>query len=227
VIPLQFAVLVGVGMSMLLYIVTQSNELDTRRLVVRDDGGIDEVDPPDKVLAHDVVVLQPYGSLFFATAPILEEQLPTVTDDSGGSVVILRFRGKPDIGSTLIDILETYSVSLDQVGSKLMIVTDSDRIINQLDRTGAIEQIGNENVYRGGTRLLGTVIQASSDAQDWVTTQLGRDDTGIEETPIDNLTMGDLPTDATLAMPGGHEQADRTDDTADGEDQGTSDSDET
>jgi SulP family sulfate permease len=227
VIPLQFAVLVGVGMSMLLYIVTQSNELDTRRLVVRDDGGIDEVDPPDKVLAHDVVVLQPYGSLFFATAPILEEQLPTVTDDSGGSVVILRFRGKPDIGSTLLDILETYSVSLDQVGSKLMIVTDSDRIINQLDRTGAIEQIGNENVYRGGTRLLGTVIQASSDAQDWVTTQLGRDDTGIEETPIDNLTMGDLPTDATLAMPGGHEQADRTDDAADGEDQGTSDSDET
>jgi SulP family sulfate permease len=194
---------------------------------VREDGGIDEVDPPDEVPAHDVVVLQPYGSLFFATAPILEEQLPTVTEDSGGSVVILRFRGKPDIGSTLIDVLETYSVSLDQVGSKLMIVTDSDRIINQLDRTGAIEQIGDENVYRGGTRLLGTVIQASSDAQDWVTTQLGRDDTPIEETPIDDLTMGDLPTDARLAIPGADKQAHQAEDAADSEDEETSDSDET
>jgi hypothetical protein len=142
-------------------------------------------------------------------------------------VVILRFRGKPDIGSTLIDILETYSVSLDQVGSKLMVVTDSDRIIEQLDRTGAIKQIGNENVYRGGTRLLGTVIKASSDAQDWVTAQLNRDDTPIEETPIDNLTMGDLPTDARLVIPGDDEQADHAEDSADSKDEETRDSDET
>ena len=77
------------------------------------------------------------------------------------------------------------------------------------------------------TRLLGTVIRASSDAQDWVTAQLNRDDTPIEETPIDNLTMGDLPTNATLTIPGDHEQADRTDDATDSKDQGPSDSDET
>lgn len=164
------------------------------------DGGIDEVDPPDEVPAHDVVVLQPYGSLFFASAPILEQQLPTVTEESVGSVVILRLRGKPDIGSTLIGILVDYAVSLEDVGSKLMIVTDSDRVIEQLERTGATETIGDDDLYRGGTRLLGTVIEASSDAQDWVVAQLGREDTPIGETPIDDLTMGDLPTDATMIV---------------------------
>jgi SulP family sulfate permease len=200
VIPLQFAVLVGVGMSMIMNVVNQANQLETRRLVVRDDGGIDEVDPPAEVPAHDVVVLQPYGSLFFASAPALEEQLPTVTEASIGSAVIIRLRGKPDVGSTLIGILDSYAASLVQVGSKLMMVTDSDRILQQLERTGVAEQIGDENLYRGGTRLLGTVIQASSDAQDWVAARMTDDDTPIEGSPIDKLTMGDLPTDATLAV---------------------------
>ena len=181
VIPLQYAVLIGVGMSMILYVFRQANQLETRRLVVADDGGIDEVEPPVEVPSHDVVVLQAYGSLFFAAAPVLEKQLPTVTEDSVGSVVILRFRGKPDVGSTLIDILRTYSVALNEVGSKLVIVTDSDRIVEQLERTGVTRVIGAENVYRSGKRLLGTVIEASKDAQDWV----------------DGLDPGDEPGDRT------------------------------
>ena len=150
--------------------------------------------------AHDVVVLQPYGSLFFASAPVLQQQLPSVTEASVGSVVVLRFRGKPDVGSTLIDILGDYADSLHAVGSRLMIVTDSDLIIEQLERTGAVRKIGEDGLYRGGTRLLGTVIQAASDAQDWVVEQLDRDDLAVEETPIDRLTMGDLATDATMAI---------------------------
>ncbi len=199
-VPLQYAVLVGVGMSGLLYVIRQANQLDTRRLMVRTDGGIDEVDPPVEVPAHDVVVLQPYGSLFFASAPVLQQQLPSVTEASVGSVVVLRFRGKPDVGSTLIDILGDYADSLHAVGSRLMIVTDSDLIIEQLERTGAVRKIGEDGLYRGGTRLLGTVIQAASDAQDWVVEQLDRDDLAVEETPIDRLTMGDLATDATMAI---------------------------
>ena len=172
-IPLQFAVLVGVGISMILYVVRQSNQLRTLRLVVGDDGGVDEVEPPETVPAHDVVLLQPYGSLFFAAAPTFESQLPVVTDESVGSVVILRFRGKPDVGATLIDVLERYNTSLDDVGSKLVIVTDSERILEQMRRTGLADQIGQEDLYKGGTRLLATVISANRDAQDWVSAHRG------------------------------------------------------
>ena len=167
-IPLQFSVLIGVGISMILYIARQADQLETRRLVLADDGGIDEIDPPAEVPGHEVVVLQPYGSLFFASAPMFEEELPTVTDGSVGSVVILRFRGKPDVGVTLLEVLARYSTSLEEAGSKLMIVTDSDRIIDQLEQFGLIENIGTEDLYRGTRRLSETVRRATADAEEWV-----------------------------------------------------------
>ncbi|MGI9616241.1 MAG: SulP family inorganic anion transporter, partial [Acidimicrobiales bacterium] len=41
-IPLQYAVLVGVGIAMILFIVRQSNQLETRRIVINDDGVLEE-----------------------------------------------------------------------------------------------------------------------------------------------------------------------------------------
>jgi len=179
-IPLQYAVLVGVGMSMILYVIRQANQLETFRLVLDDDGGVDEVGPPDDVGPHEVIILQPYGSLFFAAAPVFREHLPDVTENSVGSVVILRLRGKPDVGSTLIDVLVDYSESLRERGSKLMIVTTSDRIIEQLHKTGAAEAIGESNLYRSEPRLLATVSRAARDAAEWVDERRGVDPTRAE-----------------------------------------------
>ena len=93
VIPLQFAVLVGVGLSVVLHAVRQSNRLTIRRRLINADGTIVETDPPAELPANEVVVLQPYGSLFFAAAPTFEASLPNPTASSGGSVVIVRLRG--------------------------------------------------------------------------------------------------------------------------------------
>jgi len=167
-IPLQFSVLIGVGMSMILYIVSQASKLDTRRLVFAEDGGIDEVSPPIDVPPGEVVVLQPYGSLFFASVGMFEAELPTVTEASVRSVVILRFRGKPDVGVTLLEVLNRYSHSLEAVGSKLVIVTDSDRIFDQLVQSGIAENIGAEDLYRGTSRLTATVRRAADDGAAWI-----------------------------------------------------------
>ncbi len=86
VIPLQFAVLVGVGISVILFVLRQSTRLVTRRLVFHDDGRVEEIDPPATVPPHEVIVLQPYGALFFATASTLLEQIPSVTPESRHSV---------------------------------------------------------------------------------------------------------------------------------------------
>ena len=51
------------------------------------------------------VILQPYGSLFFASAPVFEAALPTVEDTSQHAVVILRLRGRTDLGATFLDVL--------------------------------------------------------------------------------------------------------------------------
>ena len=168
VIPLQYAVLVGVGISVLLFVIRQSTRLVTKRLLFHDDGRIEEVEPRSEVPPDSVTVLQPYGALFFATASTLVEQVPAVTPESRNSVVILRVRGADDAGATLIDVLETYAGSLREVDSKLMLVTDNERVIRQLRVTGATDVIGTQNVYRSNAFIGETTRRAYDDALAWV-----------------------------------------------------------
>lgn len=173
IIPLQYAVIVGVGMSLVLYTVRQSNQITVRRLVVDDQHRIREIEPPAEVPGHDVVALQPYGSLFFAAAPVFEDQLPKVTEDSTNSVVILRLRGKNDLGSTLMDVLDRYAMALAAVDSKLVLVSVSDRIQEQLTVTGVTATVGTDNIYTSDEWLGETVKRAYRDAQDWISDQAG------------------------------------------------------
>ncbi len=168
VIPLQFAVLVGVGISTILFVLRQSTRLVTHRLIFHDDGRVEEVDPPETVPPNTVIALQPYGALFFATASTLLEQVPKVTPESRNSVVILRIRGADDAGATLIDVVTTYARSLREVDSKLMIVTGNRNVIRQLRVTGATDVIGADNIYRSTAFLGETSRQAYTDATSWV-----------------------------------------------------------
>ena len=168
VIPLQYAVLAGVGLSVLLHVVRQSNQVTIRRRIRDADGHLVEVDPPPELPAHDVVMLQPYGSLFFAAAPVFETALPSVGAASVGSVVILRLRGRSDLGTTFMDVLRRYAEALAAAGSKLVIVSANERIIEQLAVTGITAVIGDDNVYPGDERVGAATERAQAAADAWV-----------------------------------------------------------
>jgi SulP family sulfate permease len=146
-IPLQTAVLAGAGISIILYVVRQSNQVRVMEWRLDEEGRRKEVDPPSTVPANTVLVLQPYGSLFFAAAPVFEKALPEVTASSRNTVVILRLRGKSDLGSTFMEVVERYAVKLRATESKLVIVSASDRVIEQLAITGVTDVIGEDNIY--------------------------------------------------------------------------------
>ena len=94
VIPLQYAVLVGVGLSVILHVVRQSNQVTIKRWLLDPEGNLIETAPPAHLPANEVVVLQPYGSLFFAAAPVLESQLPAPAD------AVAQLRGDPPAART-------------------------------------------------------------------------------------------------------------------------------
>jgi sulfate permease, SulP family len=167
-IPLQFAVLWGVALSVVLNVIRQSNQVTVRRRLLDAEDNFIETDPPSLLPGGEVVVLQPYGSLFFAAAPVFEAMLPVVEATSRRSVVILRLRGRSDLGTTFMDVLERYAHSLDAVGSKLVIVTDADRVVNQLQVTGLLDAIGVENLYFGDERVGAAVKRAHADATRWL-----------------------------------------------------------
>jgi SulP family sulfate permease len=168
IVPLQYAVLIGVGLSVVLHVVRQSNQVTVRRRIPEADGQFTEVDPPTELPAGEVVLLQPYGSLFFAAAPTFEAALPAVGPGSVGSVVVLRLRGRSDLGTTFMDVLNRYAQSLATVGSKLMVVSADERIIEQMTVNGIVEVIGAENVYPGNERVGAATQRACADAQGWV-----------------------------------------------------------
>lgn len=167
-IPLQNAVLVGVGISLILFVIRQSNDVTIKRWLIPEPGVMIEVDPPETVPPDEVVALQPYGSLFFAAAPVFEEKLPEVTGESRNSVVILRLRGRSDIGTTFMDVLERYARSLIDVDSRLMIVSASDRIQEQLEVTGVTAVVGRDGIYPSDERVGATLSRAFEDATQWV-----------------------------------------------------------
>ena len=178
VIPLQYAVLVGVGLSVILHVVRQSNQVTIKRWRLDPDGNLIETDPPAQLPANEVVVLQPYGSLFFAAAPVLESQLPAPAAASRNSVVILRLRGRTDLGTTFMDILRRYAQTLKATGSKLVIVSASERIQEQLRVTGVTDLIAPENIYTGDERVGATLKRAYADATAWI--EQNQRDTGTD-----------------------------------------------
>lgn len=168
IIPLQNAVMVGVGISIILYVIRQSNQLAMRRWVVDAEGNIEEVEPPETLGSDEVVVLQPYGSLFFAAAQTFGEKLPDITSETRNSVVIIRLRGKADLGSTLMEVLHRYAAFLEGANSKLVIISADETMVDQLEATGVAEAVGPENIYTSDRWLGKTIRMAWADANQWV-----------------------------------------------------------
>jgi len=166
VMPLQFAVLVGVGMGIILFVAQQSNRVRVRQVHVLEGGRMRESDPPPIIGAGEIVVLQPYGSLFFASAPIVEHQLPFVTGQSRGAVVIVRLRGTDQIGLSLIEVLRRYARDLRAAGSSLKLVISEKLVFDQVESSGLAAELGERNVYRSTEWVGETVRRAYADALD-------------------------------------------------------------
>src|SRR5262245_1845328 len=164
VIPLQYAVVAGVGLSLVLHVISQSNQIEIKERLYDSDGSVREVDPPSSVPVDRVVVLQPHGNLFFASASTFEGALPEVNGNTRNSVVILRLRGRSDLGGTFIDVLRRYAQSLNAANSKLVIVSANDQVIRQLAATRMHDVVPREDVYPADEWVGRTVRRAFDDA---------------------------------------------------------------
>ena len=77
-IPLQYAVLIGVALSIVLHVARQSNKVVVTQWVLIPGGLPEEQPAPKELPSRQLTMLQVYGSLFFAAAKNLEDMLPAV-----------------------------------------------------------------------------------------------------------------------------------------------------
>jgi SulP family sulfate permease len=167
IVPLQFAVLFGVALSILLNTIHQSNKVVVTQWVLQPVGFPLEQPPPQRLPSHQLTILHVYGSLFFAAAKNMEEMLPAV-GDATRAVVAINLRGKSEIGSTFVTVLQRYSQALQARQGKLMLVGVDPMVRDQLAKTGVLELIGDENVFVATPQLGAALNQAVAAATAWL-----------------------------------------------------------
>jgi len=165
VMPLQYAVLLGVVISILLFVFQQSNTIKVVEWVTQPNGWPVERPAPKQLESGRATFLFVYGNLFYAAASTLENNLPDV-EGTFRAVVILLLRGNEDVGSTVNEVFRRYAEALQSHSGKLILAGVFPALHNQLQRTGLINIIGPENIFPA-TETIGeagnTALKAATD----------------------------------------------------------------
>ena len=168
ILPVQWAVFLGVALSILVYVVRASSDIEIREVVRREDGLFDERPAPTQLSDDSITILHAWGSLFFSGAYTLQQHLPEV-GDAQRAVAILRLRGRSQIGSTFIQVLERYAQQLQANGGKLMLAGVSEHVMEQLAKTETFETIPKEDVFLAKDTLGRATLDAVAAAEQWLT----------------------------------------------------------
>jgi SulP family sulfate permease len=181
IMPLQYAVFLGVVISILLFVFQQSNTIRVVEWDASKSGWPVERPVPEKLESNQVTVLFVYGNLFYAAADVFEKSLPAV-EGTQRPVVILLLRGYDDIGSTVIGVLHRYAESLQAQGGKLILAGISPALRDQLQRTGMLSLIGEQNLFPATESIGESGNIALQAARDWLADTSIDDQTGQMDT---------------------------------------------
>jgi SulP family sulfate permease len=165
--PLQFAILVGVAIAILLHVFQSSNQIEVVQFVPVEAGFPLEQPAPAELPSRELTLLYTYGSLFFAAATTFEKKLPSA-DGARQAVVIPILRGQPEVGSTFNGVLRRYAAVLQANGGKLMLTGVSPSLRDQPDRTGTTALIGEENLFMVQDQFGAAMNEALTAARTWL-----------------------------------------------------------
>lgn len=166
-VPLQWAVAIGVLLNFITFVYRSAETVQIKQVVAQPDGTFIEDEVPETLSSGEIVALLPIGSLFFAGAAEFEEHLPEV-GEAHRSVVIIGLRGRDEIGSTFVRIIERYAKQLDTTGNKLMLAGMNERIMEQLEKTELMKLLGKEDVLPSEPQYFGPLIKAQERARLWI-----------------------------------------------------------
>ncbi len=169
-LPIQNAVLLGVVLSFLLHLYQSSLDVQVKQILPTSKEHLFQEQPaPADLPPNAITVLHIYGSVFYASADILRAALPSPFT-AAQSVVILGLRGRNELGSTFINLLQRYANELGTRNSKLMLAGVAPGVIKQLTKTGITHTIPPSDIFPA-TSILGESMQrAQAAAKEWLET---------------------------------------------------------
>jgi SulP family sulfate permease len=165
-LSIPMAVGTGVLLTIILYLSASASDVSVRALVPVGNGRVAEQSPPPRLEPDAILVLDVYGSLFFAGARTLADSLPSA-DGAEGAAVVLRLRGRSSVGATLIDVLADYAQSLAEAGGRLYLAGVSEPVATQLRNSGKLDIGGVVHIVPARDVLGQSIEEARALAEEW------------------------------------------------------------
>lgn len=145
IVPVQYAVLLGAALSAVQYVYSSSKDVRVVVLVPLGNGRWSEQAPPATLPSETTTVVDIYGSVFYAGVDLVDTLLPSVAD-ARRPVLVVRMRGRSEIGSTALTMLRRYHDDLRRAGGRLILAGVERGMMDRLTATGFVDELGAENV---------------------------------------------------------------------------------
>lgn len=165
-LPIQQAVVLGVILSLLLQIYRSSLDVQVKQILPAGQS-FREQPAPTELAPNAVTLLHIYGSVFYASADILQKSLPSPYS-ADRSVVVLGLRGRDELGSTFIGLLERYARELRNRNSKLILAGVEPHAVRQFTKTGLTDTIPLTDIFSTTPTLGESMKRANAAAEEWL-----------------------------------------------------------
>ena len=168
---LPVATAVGLGVVISLMMQLNQEALDLRIVELVPDGAAFAERPAPHVLEHGrVVLLDVYGSLFYAGARTLQSRLPDPTG-SRRPVVVLRLRGRVMLGATSFAVLADYAERLHAAGGRFYLSGVDPAVLEQLRRNRTVDTTDLVEIFVATERIGEASLAAYEAATAWLAEQ--------------------------------------------------------
>lgn len=172
IFSIPMAVAVGVVLSIVYSFSYAASDI-ALTMQERDGDRIVEREVPETLPSNKITTLAVEGSLFFAGAQTLKEKLPRV-GDAENPVVLLRLRNQPQMGATLMDILDDYAERLEAAGGKLYLSGLDQDQLRYLRGGGKLEEQIEAEFFEETDILGESTEKAVAHANEWLKSRTHR-----------------------------------------------------
>lgn len=165
VLPLDYAIFVGIGLSILL-LLKVTGSIALTQLVPMDGGGYEEV-PFGQQRRGPIKIVNMAGDLYFAAAEDVDYQLHQCLSPET-QVLILRMKRLCAVGSSAMSMLDHLHDMLRERDVKLVVSGVEESLKGVMTGSGLRQKIGELNIFYADNRLLQSLDLAMARARSLV-----------------------------------------------------------
>ncbi|MDR1010716.1 MAG: SulP family inorganic anion transporter [Opitutaceae bacterium] len=158
-LKLDTAIYVGIGVSLALFL-RKASAPSLVEYTFTDEGALTQLEQGEKRRNDAISIVHVEGELFFGAADLFQEQVRLMSSDSNIRAVILRMKNARHLDATSVMSLLQLHEFLQKTHRHLIISGISPDVENVLNSSGAIKEIGKENVFPAEANLTASTKKA-------------------------------------------------------------------